>query len=62
MGTSCKELRSIAHVSPASLSKEKNNGTVTTAVFVEICSALQRNTSDNMEVVPEDMNGEKIHE
>ncbi len=56
-----KELCSMAHVSPASLTKMKNNGTVTTDVLVRICSALQCDISDIMEVVPEETNGDEKH-
>lgn len=48
-----KELCALAHVSPASLTKMKNNGSVTTDVLVRICNALQCDISDIMEVVPE---------
>jgi len=48
-----KELCELAHVSPASLTKMKNNGSVTTDVLVRICNALQCDISDIMEVIPE---------
>ena len=44
----------MAHVSSASLTKMKNNGSVTTDVLVKICEALECDISDIMEVVPEE--------
>lgn len=46
-----KELCKMANVSPASLTKMKNNGSVTTDVLVRICNALQCDISDIMEIV-----------
>lgn len=47
-----KDLCEMAHVSSASLTKMKNNASVTTDVLVRICDALQCDISDIMEVVP----------
>lgn len=60
-----KDLCEMAHVSSASLTKMKNNGSVTTDVLVRICDALGCDISDIMEVIPndeklEDVTSEKI--
>lgn len=47
-----KDLCMMAHVSSASLTKMKNNGSVTTDVLVRICDALKCDIADIMEVVP----------
>lgn len=47
-----KDLCEMAHVSPAFLTKLKNNKSVTTDVLVRICDALQCDIADIMEVVP----------
>ncbi len=44
-----KELCEKAHVSPASLTKMKNNKSVTTDVISRICEALECDVSDIME-------------
>lgn len=44
-----KELCEKAHVSSASLTKMKNNGSVTTDVLSRICAALECDVSDIME-------------
>lgn len=44
-----KELCEMAHVSSASLTKMKNNGSVTTDVLSRICAALECDVSDIME-------------
>jgi len=49
-----KDLCAMANVSPASLTKMKNNGTVTTDVLVRICEALKCDISDIMEVISEE--------
>ena len=49
-----KDLCEMAHVSSASFTKMKNNGSVTTDVLVKICEALECDISDIMEVVPEE--------
>ena len=49
-----KQLCKMANVSPASLTKMKNNGSVTTDVLVRICNALQCDISDIMEIVDDD--------
>ena len=46
-----KDLCKMANVSAASLTKMKNNGSVTTDVLVRICKALDCDISDIMEVV-----------
>lgn len=48
-----KELCKMADVSPASLTKMKNNASVTTDVISKICKALECDTSDIMEYVEE---------
>ena len=47
-----KDLCEMAHVSSASITKLKNNKSVTTDVLVRICDALQCDIADIMEVVP----------
>lgn len=47
-----KDLCEMAHVSSASLTKMKNNCSVTTDVLVRICDALECDISDIMEVIP----------
>lgn len=54
-----KELCKMANVSPASLTKMKNNGSVTTDVLVRICNALQCDISDIMEIVEDATENEK---
>lgn len=49
-----KDLCKMANVSSASLTKMKNNRSVTTDVLVKICKALECDISDIMEVVPEE--------
>lgn len=49
-----KDLCEMAHVSSASLTKMKNNCSITTDVLVKICEALECDISDIMEVVSED--------
>ena len=51
-----KDLCKMAHVSAASLTKMKNNGSVTTDVISRICAALECDTSDIMEYVEDDIN------
>lgn len=46
-----KDLCKMANVCYASLTKMKNNGSVTTDIISTICSALQCDTSDIMEYV-----------
>lgn len=46
-----KDLCKMANVSPASLTKMKNNASVTTDVLSRICEALGCDTSDIMEYV-----------
>lgn len=46
-----KDLCKMANVSPASLTKMKNNASVTTEVLSRICKALGCDTSDIMEYV-----------
>lgn len=46
-----KDLCKMANVSPASLTKMKNNASVTTDVISRICEALGCDTSDIMEYV-----------
>lgn len=49
-----KDLCEMAHVSSASLTKMKNNGSITTDVLVKICEALECDISDIMEVILEE--------
>ena len=51
-----KDLCKMANVSSASLTKMKNNRSVTTDVLVKICEALECDISDIMEVIPEENN------
>lgn len=46
-----KDLCEMANVSSASLTKMKNNGSVTTDVLVRICGALNCDIADIMEVI-----------
>lgn len=46
-----KDLSSMAGVSPATITKMGKGGHVTTEVLVKICSALECNVEDIMEVV-----------
>ena len=48
-----KELSSMAGVSPATITKMGKNGHVTTEVLVKICTALNCNVEDIMEVIPD---------
>ena len=49
-----KDLCAMAHISSASLTKMKNNGTVTTDVLSKICNALDCDFSDIMELMSEE--------
>ena len=51
-----KDLCEMAHISSASLTKMKNNGSVTTEVLVKICNALDCDIADIMEVIPKKEN------
>ena len=51
-----KDLCAMAQVSSASLTKMKNNKSVTTDVLVKICKALKCDISDIMEVIPDENN------
>jgi DNA-binding Xre family transcriptional regulator len=46
-----KDLCEMANVSYASLTKMKNNGSITTDVLSRICAALNCDTSDIMEYI-----------
>ena len=49
-----KDLCAMAHISSASFTKMKNNGTVTTDVLSKICNALDCDFSDIMELLSEE--------
>ena len=49
-----KDLCAMAHISSASLTKMKNNRTVTTDVLSKICNALGCDFSDIMELLPKE--------
>ncbi len=53
-----KDLCELAHVSLASLTKMKNNESVTTDVLVKICDALECDISDIMEAIPNEEKSE----
>ena len=46
-----KDLCQMANVSPSSLTKMKNNASITTDIISRICEALECQTSDIMEYV-----------
>ena len=48
-----KDLSAMAGVSPATITKMGKGGHVTTEVLVKICSALNCNGEDIMEVIPD---------
>ena len=48
-----KDLSAMAGVSPATITKMGKGGHVTTEVLVKICSALNCNVEDMMEVIPD---------
>ena len=48
-----KDLSAIAGVSPATITKMGKGGHVTTEVLDKICSALNCNVEDIMEVIPD---------
>ena len=48
-----KDLSSMAGVSPATITKMGKGGHVTTEVLVKICSALDCNVEDIIELVPD---------
>ena len=50
-----KDLSAKAGVSPATITKMGKGGHVTTEVLVKICSALNCQVEDIMEVIPEGM-------
>ena len=47
-----KDLSAIAGISPATITKMGKGGHVTTEVLVKICSALDCNVEDIMELIP----------
>ena len=50
-----KELAAIAKVSPATIAKMKKDGaTVSSDVLVKICTALNANIGDIMDLIPEE--------
>ena len=51
-----KDLKEMSGVSNASLTKMRKGGNVTTDVLLKICNALNCNTDDIMEVVPDNIN------
>ena len=48
-----KDLSSMAGVSPATITKMGKNGHVTTEVLLNICTALNCQVEDVMEIIPE---------
>ena len=48
-----KDLSAMSGVSPATITKMGKGGHVTTEVLVKICSALNCNVEDIMEVIPD---------
>ena len=48
-----KELSAMAGVSPATITKMGKNGHVTTEVLLKICTALNCQVEDVMEIIPE---------
>ena len=48
-----KDLSSMAGVSPATITKMGKGGHVTTEVLVKICTALNCQVEDVMEIIPE---------
>ena len=50
-----KDLREVANISPSLIAKMGRNENVTTEVLSRICTALQCDIGDIMEMVPEDM-------
>lgn len=51
-----KDLSTKSGVSPATITKMGKNGHVTTEVLVKICTALDCQIEDIMEVIPENTN------
>ena len=49
-----KDLREMAGISPATLSKLGRNETVNGEIIVKICTALHCDVGDIMEIVPDD--------
>lgn len=50
-----KDLSAKAGISPATITKMGKGGHVTTEVLLKICSALNCNVEDIMEIIPEDV-------
>ena len=48
-----KDLSAMAGVSPATMTKMGKNGHVTTEVLLKICTALNCQVEDVMEIIPE---------
>ena len=48
-----KDLSSMASVSPATITKMGKNGHVTTEVLLKICTALNCQVEDIIEIIPE---------
>ena len=48
-----KDLSALAGISPATITKMGKNGHVTTEVLVKICTALECQVEDIMEVIPD---------
>jgi DNA-binding Xre family transcriptional regulator len=53
-----KNLKEMSGVSNASLTKMRKGGNVTTELLLKICNALECNTDDIMEIVPDKVDKE----
>ena len=53
-GMKKKDLCAVAGISPASVTKMGHNGNVTTRVLMKICTALDSEVGDIMEITPDE--------
>lgn len=59
-GMKKKDLAEIAEISATSIAKLGKGGNINTKVLLNICTALECNVEDIMEIVPDDQKEEKI--
>ena len=55
------DLRKLAGISSSSLAKISKDESVTTAVLLKICNALECNLNDIVETIPDDEESEQVN-
>ena len=58
--TKKKDLSTMAGISPATITKMGKNGHVTTEVLLKVCTALNCQMEDIIEIIPENEKGVKV--